>query len=256
VLNADDPICRSFPARTQAQCWEFSTRREVARGAFLRGDDLLLARGDSSAPHVVMSRCDILLPGMHNVGNVLAALAIGGALGLDPGLMADGVRSFRAVPHRIEPVGEVGGVGFFNDSKGTNLNSVEVALASFPAREAPDGSLSPRVVLIAGGRDKGAPWKSLRDLVSRTVKGLVGLGEAGPVVLEAWGGAVGRTCEATGMAEAIRRAREMAEPGDIVLLSPGCASFDLYENYEQRGDHFRSLVQALLEKDGSNPTQA
>jgi len=182
-------------------------------------------------------------------------LAIGGAVGLDPGQMADGVRSFRAVPHRIEPVGEVDGVRFFNDSKATNLSSVEVALASFPASEAPDVPLSPRVVLIAGGRDKGAPWKNVRDLVSRTVKGLVGLGEAGPVVLEAWGDAVGLTREARGMAEAIERAREIAEPGDIVLLSPGCASFDLYESYEQRGDHFRSLVGALVKNDGVGPTR-
>jgi len=255
VVNADDPICRSFLARTQARGWEFSTRREVARGAFLRDGDLFLALGDSSVPHVVVSRSAIPLPGMHNIENVLAALAIGGAMGLDPDLMAEGVRSFRAVPHRIEPVGEVGGVRFFNDSKATNLSSVKVALASFPPIEAADGSLSPRVVLIAGGRDKGAPWKSVRDLVSRTVKGLVALGEAGPVVLEAWGDAAGRTREAAGMAEAIEKAREMAEPGDVVLLSPGCASFDLYENYEQRGEHFRSLVHALLKNNAAGPTR-
>jgi len=101
-------------------------------------------------------------------------------------------------------------------------------------------------VLIAGGRDKGAPWTVLNDLVKSRVKGLVLIGEAAPIGKAAWGDIVPRMEMAVDMADAVRRCRAMAEPGDVVLLSPACASFDMYKDFEERGDHFRRLVQEMV----------
>jgi UDP-N-acetylmuramoylalanine--D-glutamate ligase len=236
VLNADDPRCLSFASRTQAEVWLFSLERPVATGTFVRLGTVVLSLGDPDSAIPVIPLRDIPLPGMHNAANVLAAVAIGAARGLDPAVMAAAVRKFRAVPHRIEWVGQVAGVDYYNDSKATNLDSLEKALLSF---ERP-------IVLIAGGRDKGAPWTVLNDLVKSRVKGLVLIGEAAPIGKAAWGDLVARTEMAQDMADAVRRCRAMAGPGDVVLLSPACASFDMYRNFEERGDHFRRLVQEMV----------
>ena len=236
VLNADDPRCLSFASRTQAEVWLFSLERPVATGTFVRQGSVVLSLGDPGSAIPVIPLRDIPLPGMHNAANVLAAVAMGAARGLDPAAMADAVRKFRAVPHRIEWVGRIGGVDYYNDSKATNLDSLEKALLSF---ERP-------IVLIAGGRDKGAPWTVLNDLVKSRVKALVLIGEAAPIGKAAWGDLVARTEMAQDMADAVRRCRAMAAPGDVVLLSPACASFDMYRNFEERGDHFRRLVQEMV----------
>jgi UDP-N-acetylmuramoylalanine--D-glutamate ligase len=236
VLNADDPRCLSFASRTQAEVWLFSLERPVATGTFVRQGSVVLSLGDPGSAIPVIPLRDIPLPGMHNAANVLAAVAMGAARGLDPAAMADAVRKFRAVPHRIEWVGRIGGVDYYNDSKATNLDSLEKALLSF---ERP-------IVLIAGGRDKGAPWTVLNHLVKSRVKGLVLIGEAAPIGKAAWGDLVARTEMAQDMADAVRRCRAMAAPGDVVLLSPACASFDMYRNFEERGDHFRRLVQEMV----------
>jgi UDP-N-acetylmuramoylalanine--D-glutamate ligase len=235
VLNADDPRCVAFAAGAKAEVWHFSIERPVERGAFIRDGAVVLSLGNPDAAIPVMPLTDIPLPGMHNVANVLAAVAMGVARGLDPAGMADAVRKFRAVPHRIEWVGRIGEVDYYNDSKATNLDSVEKALLSFTRP----------IVLIAGGRDKGAPWTVLNDLVKARVKGLVLIGEAAPIGLAAWGGLVPRTEMGKDMEDAVRRCRAIASPGDVVLLSPACASFDMYKNFEERGDHFRRLVQEM-----------
>jgi UDP-N-acetylmuramoylalanine--D-glutamate ligase len=139
------------------------------------------------------------------------------------------------VPHRLEKVRVVHDVTFVNDSKATNVNAVWYALESFPGN----------VILIAGGRDKGNDYGPLKRLVEEKVKGLVGLGESGDKVLAELGEYAGPTARAHTMEEAIQFARLMAEPGDTVLLSPACASFDMFENYEDRGDTFKRLVQSL-----------
>jgi len=240
VLNGDDCVLLSFAARTSASVWLFSISRPVDRGAFLRDEAICIAgaggggKGDRAAR--VMLRSDVPLPGLHNVENVLAALTIGASVGLDPAAMADAVRSFRAVPHRIELVGEIDGARYYNDSKATNLASLGRALDSFDEP----------IVLIAGGRDKGSPWESLNDRVARRVKGLILIGEAAPIARAAWGGVVPRVEDAPSMAEAVGRARAMAAPGDVVLLSPACSSFDMYRNYEERGDDFREIVRRQI----------
>ena len=250
VLNAEDRHCRSFQAQTQAQVLLFSSRRPMPKGFWLEAGVIRMRLTAGAAPRDVMLRADIPLPGLHNVENVLAALAIGAAMGLEPEVMADAVRRFQPVPHRIELVGEIDGVRYYNDSKGTNLDSVEKALQSFEEPAEPGGAAPRRrIVLIAGGRDKGARWASLGRLVARTVRALVTIGEAAPLVREAWAPLVGETRDAPDMAEALAAARALAEPGDVVLLSPGCASFDMYANYEERGDHFRALVREMAAAD-------
>jgi UDP-N-acetylmuramoylalanine--D-glutamate ligase len=246
VLNAEDRHCLSLVAQTQAEVLLFSSRRAIGRGAWLEDGMIRLNTTGTGAPLDVMACADIPLPGRHNVENVLAALAAGAAMGLAPRDMADAVRCFEPVPHRIQLVGEIDGVRYYNDSKGTNLDSVEKALQSFEDAPAASGAAPRRrIVLIAGGRDKGAKWASLGILVGRTVKALVTIGEAAPLVRKAWAPLVAETRDAADMAGALALARALAEAGDVVLLSPGCASFDMYRNYEERGDHFRTLVREM-----------
>jgi UDP-N-acetylmuramoylalanine--D-glutamate ligase len=255
VLNADDKNCLSFLPRTRATVWLFSLSHPVERGAFLEGDTLFLAPGEGREPIPVMNRSEVPLPGSHNVANVLAGLIMGYALGATIESMAQAVRTFRAVAHRIELIREIGGVRFYNDSKATNLDSVEKALEGFAdPRTDPEIQPDRRVILIAGGRDKGAPWTPLCPLVRRSVKGLICLGEAASIARKAWGECVETVCDAGDMEEALRRARSWARPGDVVLLSPGCASFDMYRNFEERGDHFRSIVLNMAEE--SSPLSA
>jgi len=143
----------------------------------------------------------------------------------------EGLRGFQGVEHRIEFVAERDGVSFYNDSKSTNIDSLKVALESF---EQP-------VVLIAGGRGKGADYRVLRDLVGRHVRSLITLGEDAPLLEEAFGDMVA-TCRAADMADAVARARQAAFAGDAVLLSPACASFDMFDNFEHRGSVFKACV--------------
>lgn len=236
VIGDDCNICRSFADRTPAVTWRFSSRHAVERGTYLEGSTLFVAEGSGRSPRAIMSRSDIPIPGIHNVENILAALGIAAAFGLDATTLAPHVRTFRPVPHRIELVGEVDGVRYYNDSKATNLDSVVAALQSFDEP----------VVLIAGGRDKGAPWTDLNDLVARKVKALILIGEAAPIGRAAWGPIVPRTEDAIDMVDAVAKARSMASVGDVVVLSPACASYDMYRNYEERGDHFRAIVAGLV----------
>jgi UDP-N-acetylmuramoylalanine--D-glutamate ligase len=235
VLNAEDAYCRSFVAHTRARVRHFSSKRPVAHGAFLENGALYFSFDNQDPPARIMSRDEIPLPGNHNVENVLAAIVVCQAMGLSLEVMADGVRSFQAVPHRIEKCGVVDGVEYYNDSKATNLDSMSKALESFDRP----------IVLIAGGRDKGSPWTVLNELVKRKVKALVLIGEAAPIGRKAWGALVREVEDAGGMEDAVRRARALAKAGDVVLLSPGCASFDMYKNFEERGDDFKRVVRDM-----------
>jgi len=147
------------------------------------------------------------------------------------------LRSFRGVEHRIEPVAALDGVDFYNDSKSTNVHSLRAALESFDRP----------VVLIAGGRGKGGDYGELRDLVRQRVKMLVVMGEDAPAIEAAFSG-VAPLSWAADMAEAVGLAARAATRGDVVLLSPGCASFDMYENFEHRGRDFREHVRRYLQQ--------
>jgi UDP-N-acetylmuramoylalanine--D-glutamate ligase len=205
----------------------------VPEGAFLDSADVVLARAEGSER--LMPRSEVRLPGPHNTANVLAALAT--VLPFDPDREAlRGVlRTYAGLEHRLETVGEWNGVRFVNDSKATNTDSLRVALQSFPRP----------VVLIAGGRDKGQDFAPLAPLVQRAVRRLVLIGEGAEPMSRAWADTPQE--RAGSLAEAVRRAYEAARPdGAVVLLSPGCASFDMFRDYEDRGRRFKDEVRDLM----------
>ena len=174
------------------------------------------------------------LRGLHNIENLMATLAVGVARGLSFTQMVPALRDYEPRPHRCEFVREIHGVEYVNDSKATNLDAVEKALA---AQTKP-------VVLIAGGKDKGFNFDPLRSLVKNKVKSAVLIGEMAESIERSWNGAA--NCEiATSLADAVERARGLARPGEIVLFSPGTSSFDMFKSYADRGDQFRALVQTL-----------
>ena len=242
VYNHDDALVREHAERAAKRgvvCYPFSIERELDRGAFVRDDTLILRllnlSDDSPMEEVLMPTSDLSLRGRHNLYNSLAAAISARALEISSDVVRESLASFEGVPHRLEFVREHGGVKYVNDSKATNVNAVWYALESF----------SEPIVLIAGGRDKGNDYSALTDLVKERVRGVVGLGESGDKVVYELGDHAKAAARAHSMQEALQFAQLMAEPGDVVLLSPACASFDMYANYEARGDEFKRLVHGL-----------
>jgi UDP-N-acetylmuramoylalanine--D-glutamate ligase len=247
VFGYDDPGSHQLAERAPGRVAWFSATDMVIDGAFLAGTRLMVVGAGSpdKQPHVVCSRDDINLRGEHNVRNVLAACAIAGTIGVPVDAMRATIKNFTGVPHRLEAVRIVGGVTYVNDSIATAPERVVAALRSF---EEP-------LILLAGGRDKKLPWAEMATLVAQRVKCLVTFGEHGSIIAEyvraarLFGGKIEeiRVCQT--LDEAVKAASELAQPGDVVLLSPGGTSYDAYEDFQARGEHFRSLVAALEERD-------
>jgi UDP-N-acetylmuramoylalanine--D-glutamate ligase len=187
-----------------------------------------LLRGES-----LITRDELHLLGDHNVANALAAALAVHETGVPARLLGDGLRSFRALPHRLEPVREVDGVLWINDSKATNIAATTVAVL---AMQRP-------FVLLLGGRHKGEPYTSLAPLLRDRCRLVIAYGEAGPLVEQDLRGQVPLERGST-FAEVVTRARRGARRGDAVLLSPACSSYDMFKNYEERGATFRRLVEA------------
>ncbi len=235
VLNADDETVAAWAKGLRAHVVYFSVRRELEEGLFLRGGELVSrSRG---AERVLLTRDEIVLRGLHNVENVLAALAAGLACGADPESMRETVRNFRPVEHRLEFVAEVGGVEFYNDSKATN---VDAAVKAFEAFAGIDGW----IVLILGGRGKNAPYAPLAPLAAAKARALVVIGEDADRI-ESELKDFAPVVRAADMREAVRLAQDAARRGDVVLLAPACASFDMFESYEHRGRVFKEEVDGL-----------
>ena len=234
VLNADDPGAAALASRVGARLLWFSRREPVVEGAWVRDGWVTLRFGGIDT--AVCPVGDIFLRGAHNLENVLAATACAGAVGVAPERLRTAIRAFRAVPHRIEWIRDRGGVAFFNDSKGTNVDATLKALAAF---EEP-------IVLIAGGRDKAQRFEALAAAARGRVKAAILIGEGRAAIGPALR-AVTRVEDAESMGEAVRRAAALAAPGDVVLLSPACASFDMFRDYEHRGAVFTEEVRALPE---------
>jgi UDP-N-acetylmuramoylalanine--D-glutamate ligase len=233
VLNADDPATAGLASRTRAHVLWFSRRTVLAHGVFVR-DGWVVARLNGHVEEIA-PLSEIRLRGQHNVENVLAATACALWLGLGDEAIRRAIGRFRAVEHRIEFVRDLRGVQFYNDSKGTNVASTIKALESFEER----------VVLIAGGKGKGQDWAPLAEAARGRVGRAVMIGEDGPRIGAALASVGIAVSSAATMQAAIDAARAQAGPGDIVLLSPACASFDMFDNYEHRGDVFKRLVGAL-----------
>ncbi|MEW6334678.1 MAG: UDP-N-acetylmuramoyl-L-alanine--D-glutamate ligase [Thermodesulfobacteriota bacterium] len=232
ILNADEPSTEALIGRLRAQVECFSSTTPVPRGMFLEGETLVrIARsGDREEYPLGMIR----IPGRHNVENVMAAILAARVCGCSPPDIMGAVGDFRGIAHRIEYVGEVDGVRYYDDSKGTNVGAVVRALQSF----------APPVVLLLGGRDKQGDFETLAPLIRERVRALICFGEARRTIDGLVGGLAPTRLTAT-MAEAVTAARALASPGDVVLLSPGCASFDEFTDYKARGKAFQALVRTF-----------
>jgi len=241
VLNADDAPSRRFEHDVVGRLLRFSTRERVDAGAWVADGRLTLRTSDTEIE--LLGADELPLPGEHNLANTLAATLACALVGCPIESIAAGVRSFRALPHRLEPVREVRGVTFYNDSKATNPASVARAITSFG-----EG----RVQLILGGKDKGGGWDELLPLVRRYAARVLLIGSAAAALRERLGDDV-PLIDAGTVERAVRLGFEGAAPGDVVLLSPGCASFDQYRNFGERGEDFRRAVRDLAaeEVDGA-----
>lgn len=230
VVNADD--ARTTNPETAAKVRRFSTTKKLDEGAFLDGDDMVLSV-EGRVERI--PRSALLIPGIANVENALAGWLAADALGVGRNPVESAFRSFRGLPHRMVVVRDLAGVRYINDSKGTN---VDATLKSLEGME--DGC----VFLILGGKDKNGEFERMRDLVAKKARAVLTIGSASDRIAEALSG-VGEIVPVVTMDAAVRLAHEHARPGDTVLLSPACASFDQYDNFEHRGQHFEELVHAL-----------
>jgi len=236
ILNADDPACVAMAARARGQVFWFSRQKEVERGAFVRGGNIVFRDGNQERE--VIPVAEIPLKGAHNLENVLAAVCVGALMGCATVKIRQAVREFKAVEHRLEFVATVHGVDYYNDSKATNVDATIKALESFPAN----------IHLILGGKDKGSDYTLLNDLLRQRVKRVYTIGSAaGKIESQISASIAGHTelVSAETLANAVHKAHAAAQPGDVVLLAPACASFDQFKNYEQRGQMFKEMVRGL-----------
>ena len=236
VLNRESAWMENVPSRTRAHIVYFSSQRELKEGCFLRDGEIILRWKDEPGADICTA-ADLHLIGKFNYENVMGAVLLAKAVGVPNDVISRQVLSFTAVPHRMEFVCTKDGVDYYNDSKGTNVDSTVKALEI----------MTKPTVLIAGGFDKGADYTEMVQLFRGRVKQLILLGQT----KEAIAACTDRICPVPycfveNMEEAVRRAEETAVPGDTVLLSPACASWDMYPNFEVRGEHFKRLVREEL----------
>lgn len=235
VLNADDETVSSWASGLRAKVMMFSVRQELERGVFLRGDELVFRWDEGEQDLLRVS--EMKLRGLHNVENVAAALTVGIAAGAHIDRMRETVKTFNPVEHRLEFVDEVAGVRFYNDSKATSVDATLKALEAF----ANDAG---RVILILGGKGKKAPYAPLAPLVREKVRKLVLIGEDAETIANELGEHAAFE-RATDMEDAVTKSFAAAEKGDLVLLAPACASFDMFESFEHRGKVFKGDVADL-----------
>lgn len=234
VLNYDDPLTRAMAKDAPGRVLFFSIQTMVEPGAYLDGDDLVYcAEGQRFA---FAKRSQLVLPGEHNVANFLAAAVLSHTAGANWEAVARVGRNFAGVPHRLELVGDVNGVRYYNDSIATTPHRTMAALRSF----------AEPIILIAGGSDKQLSFAALGEAICNRVKHLILLGLTAPKIRQAVLDAGGVSLEVVeDLDQATALASQLAEPGDVVLLSPACASYDQYPNFVARGAHFRGLVANL-----------
>ena len=243
VLNADDPTCVAMAARTRAQIFlvqpaeRSGAGRVGARAATSLFRD---APGDkeTARQREIMQVSEIPLKGAHNLENVLAAVCAGMLMGCAADKIRQAVCDFKAVEHRLEFVATIRGVDYYNDSKATNVDATIKALESFPAN----------IHLILGGKDKGSDYSVLNDLLRQRVKRVYTIGAAATKIESQIKGP--EVVHAETLENAIRKANSVAQPGDVVLLAPACASFDQFKNYEQRGQMFKEIVRGMVSETG------
>ncbi len=240
IVNADDDLSMSLSSGIKSQLLLFSRKRPVEEGCFLSEGKVLFRMAGRTEE--ICPAGEIAIKGVHNLENAMAAVAAGSLLGLEPIVLRKALQSFPGLEHRLELVLEKDGVRYVNDSKGTNVGAVLKSLESF---ESP-------IILIAGGRDKGSDFSPLMEAAKGRVKSFILIGEAREKIRAAVN-ASASVFEACDMKDAVRRAHSLAEKGDVILLSPACASFDMFANFEERGRVFRNEVLDLFAQGDRRP---
>lgn len=218
-----------------SKAYPFSIEKVLSEGAWLEDQQITINTNHKNQEPLTMSITELALQGKHNIYNSMASGIVAKVLELRNESIRDSMGSFNNIEHRLEHVAKISGIDFINDSKATNVNSTWYALESMPAQ----------VVLILGGVDKGNDYGMLKDLVKSKVKGIVCLGKDNKRIHEAFEDDVEVIVNTFSASEAVQIAYHMAKKGDTVLLSPACASFDLFKNYEDRGNQFKKAVMEL-----------
>ena len=234
IYNADDKVIVDLLSKGNFKGVQlpFSIEKEVSNGGFIKGEKLYITNNNKLFNMTIQ---ELALQGKHNLYNSMASSMTGKILDLKKDIIRESLSDFQNIEHRLEKVGNVHGISFVNDSKATNINSTWYALETF---EGP-------IVWIVGGVDKGNDYEMLADLVTDRVKAIVCLGKDNAKIHEAFEGLVDDIVDADSAQEAVNQAYRLGKKGDTVLLSPACASFDLFENYEDRGQQFKRAVKAL-----------
>lgn len=237
IYCADDEEIKKGLAKRQinSQAYPFSIEKTLEKGAFLQGDQIIINLHHTNQESLTMSLNDLALQGKHNIYNSMASGIVAKVLELRNETIRESMGSFTNIEHRLEHVAKISGIDFINDSKATNVNSTWYALESMPGD----------VVLILGGVDKGNDYGMLKDLVKSKVKSIVCLGKDNKRIHEAFENDVEVIVNTFSANEAVQIAYHLAKKGDTVLLSPACASFDLFKNYEDRGNQFKKAVKEL-----------
>ena len=240
LLNKDDAIVAAMAAGAKSHVYYFSQQEILDEGIWLEDGNLVYRLDKNGVPQVLIPAAEIGIVGSHNWQNAMAASLAALLMGQQPEIIAERLRAFKGVAHRMEPVATIDGVLYVNDSKGTNPDSTEKALGSYGKRP---------IVLIAGGRNKGSDMAVLVPLMRAHCRGVVLVGESTGDFIDAFErtGYTDYVC-ADSFEDAVAKAREMAQSGDVVLLSPACASWDMFDNFEQRGDLFKELVKDYAAK--------
>lgn len=231
IFNADDEHCQKLAENCPSQAIFFSRQKELDQGIFFSGKNIAVTL---SPYHLITLSPALKIPGPHNLENALAAIAVALSAGIKPKEIVQGLNTFPGLEHRLELVAEIDGVKFVNDSKATNPDSVVVALKSF----------GEKILLIMGGRDKGTPYSLLFPLVREKVKTIFTIGEAEEKIVSEFEG-ITKVIRCHTLDRAVEEAARFASSGEIVLLSPACASFDQFEDFEHRGRVFKELVQKI-----------
>lgn len=241
VLNADDSAVLELADSISEGSFLFSLNGPVERGGWLSEDRMLVGNIHGS-PEEWMLASDLPLMGDHNISNALAAAIVARLAGCSVSSVGNGLRLASGLPHRLQPIEEVDGVLWVNDSKATNVSAATAAVRSFDRP----------IIMMLGGRHKGEPYASIADAGQGRLKAIVAFGEAAPKIVAEMDDSAPHVSVENGMEAAVRAAARHAEPGDVVLFSPACSSFDMYPNYEVRGEAFVRTVRALPREEGSS----
>jgi len=234
ILNKDDPLVWAFSKEKQDHVYAFSRIDKVSRGLFIKDDWIILANGTEEK---FMKTSEIPLLGPHNQENIMASALVAHVLGIPLSQVKKSIQTFEGLEHRLEKTLTINGIEFYNDSKATNVDATLKSIQSFKNK----------IVLILGGRDKGGDFSKLRAQIKEKTMAVILLGEATDKIKKELKNTVPLYC-VTSFREAVEKGYSLAKPGEIVLLAPACTSFDMFQNFEERGRRFKQEVRELKER--------